>query len=332
MKRRTFFKSSLATSALGPGRASRVGLGARLAGSRPSRSQSAGPDEIRRRLRGEREVLRCSRRSARAGQEVDPRRLRIVAGGIGVGARPARSAVRAEPRIRRRQGEHHRHAPQGSRAVRGVRERRLRARRRLRRHAAVGRPGSHLRTADAPDDAGPAARVRLVRARAALGKGSDPRVSRRRRSRVQDCRGHFAASLQRRISHHRHDWIVRQRGGVREAAPPERRADGVRAGHRGHRGRRLPRQLRLDDEAVSGGPRLGKRHRGGGPRGARLDRRGRHPRSAPRLFPGGRRRLRSRRDRRAASASRGRSPRRACRSSRIRPGRCRIRRWAKCCG
>ena len=77
-------------------------------------------------------------------------------------------------------------------------------------------------------------------------------------------------------------------------------ADRLRSRSRGSRGRRLARQFRLDDQAVSRRPRRGKRHRRRGSGRARLDRRAGHSRSAARIFPGRGRRLRSRFHRRPA--------------------------------
>ena len=116
-----------------------------------------------------------------------------------------------------------------------------------------------------------------------------------------------------------------------QTARPECAANHLRPGNRRHRRRRLPRQFRFHDQAVSGGTRRGKRDRRGRSRRARMDR-GRSiswkrrldffkPKAADSIP------MRSS----AASENRGRWLRRAFRSSRIRPARCPTLPWEKCC-
>ena len=177
-----------------------------------------------------------------------------------------------------------------------LREWLLRPRRRLRRHAARRRPRPRLRPAHAPHRAGPARSARPGRGRRPLREGRAHRLPGGRRGRVQDRGGDLAPPLRRWIPHHGNHRLARKRRCLCEAAGPRSGTDGAGPGRGRLGGRRVARELRDDDEAVP------RRARGRGGRGGRrprvpgLDRVPADPRGAPRVLPGGRGRVRRRRN------------------------------------
>ncbi len=187
------------------------------------------------------------------------------------------SRLRARRRSRARARRRHSHArallgqrdglrarPRGAFrcAARRALERHRLARARVRRHAA-----EELHSSERARGVGV---VRLCERQSRVGPRLRARVHSGIRGRVADRQRRLSCALRGRLAHHVDDRRVRRGGRYRQVARPHHEADGLGVRARGDAGRRHSRDVRLDGEVVSAGPRRAERLHGCAARPSRL--------------------------------------------------------------